>query len=165
MGSKRSVSVVYDDAEAVETALRRLSDEGFPLHQVSVIAQDLGGEKKLCGNINASSEVISAGLGTVRLLGIPAQAAYLWVADSRRLVVAGPLTTALLDGMERAGDAEAGALGWLAPLGLPEEVRRKYEESVKAQKYLVIAQGAVKQVKKAWQILKTTNPVELTLNL
>jgi hypothetical protein len=165
MGSKHSVCVIYDDRDALEAALRRLGQEGFPIQQVSVIAQDFDSEKRICCNINSSSAVASAGLGTVGVSGFPLQAAYLWVAGSMRLVVAGPLTTVLLEFMEQTGDAESGTLDWLAPLGLPEEIRRKYEESVKAQKYLVIAQGAVKKVKKAWQILKTTNPVELVLNI
>jgi hypothetical protein len=158
------VSVVYDDKEALETALWRLGQEGFSVQRVSVIAQDFDGEKKITGNINSSSAVASTGLGTVGIVGLPVQAAYLWVAGSMRLVVAGPLTTALLEGMENAADAESGPLGWLAPLGLPKEVRGKYEECVKARKYLVIFQGAVKKVKKAWQILKTTNPSVLDLN-
>jgi hypothetical protein len=165
MDPKHSVCVIYDDRETLEAALRRLDQEGYPIHQVSVIAQDFVGEKKICGHINSSSAVASAGLGTVGINGIPVQAAYLWVAGAMCLVVVGPLTTTLLDLMDRARDAEAGTLNWLAPLGIPEEVRRKYEDCVKARKYLLIAQGTVRKVKRAWQILKATNPAEFTLNL
>jgi hypothetical protein len=164
MGSKQPVSIVYDDNEALETALWWFRQDGFPVQRVSVIAQDFDGEKKITGNINSSSAVASTGLGTVGIVGFPGKAASLWMAVSMRLVVAGPPTTALLDGMENAGGAESGLLGWLAPLDLPEDVRRKYEECVKARKYLVILQGAVNRVKKTWQILKTTSPSVLDVN-
>ena len=108
-----------------------------------------------------------APVGTVGFFGLPLQAAFLCVAGSMLLAVAGPLTSVLLGGIEKAvaGLAESGLLSWLAPLGFSEEELRKYEKSVKAGKILVIAQGSLRKVRKAWRMLKKTGPTELDLNV
>ena len=100
------------------------------------------------------------------IFGLLAGAAFLWVPGVGPLIVAGSLASALLGGLEGAvaGAATTGVLGWLFSLGIGKEHILKYEESVKAGKYLVIAHGSADDVTKAKQILAGTNPAELNVH-
>jgi hypothetical protein len=82
------------------------------------------------------------------------------------LVVAGSLTSALLGGLEgaAAGAAFSGVLGWLSALGISKQHILKYEQHVKAGRYVVIAHGAPEEVKKAQGILGKTQPAELNVH-
>ena len=55
--------------------------------------------------------------------------------------------------------------GWLASIGISKEHILKYEEIVKAGKYLVVAHGAPADVEKAKALLASTNPGELNTHM
>jgi hypothetical protein len=136
---------------------------------VSILAQDLGSEKQVHGfvtpcDVAKSSARTGAWVGGI--FGLLAGAAFLWVPGFGPLVVAGSLTAALLGGVEGAvtGAAATGVLGWLFSLGISRAQILKYEESVKAGKYLVIAHGSADDVTKAKQILAGTKPAELNVH-
>jgi hypothetical protein len=57
-----------------------------------------------------------------------------------------------------------GVFGWLASLGISKQHILKYEESVRAGKYLVIAHGTPQEAEKARGILAGTGPTELNLH-
>jgi hypothetical protein len=101
------------------------------------------------------------------IFGLLVGAAFLWVPGVGPLIVAGSLSSALLGGVEGAvaGAALSGVFGWLAGLGISKQHILKYEESVKAGKYLVIAHGTPDDVKKARGILEGTKPAELNVHL
>ena len=63
-----------------------------------------------------------------------------------------------------AGAAVSGVLGWLVGLGIGREHIRKYEEAVKAGKYLVIAHGPKDSVKTAHEILSGSRAEQLDLH-
>jgi hypothetical protein len=60
-----------------------------------------------------------------------------------------------------AGSASAGLLGWLMSLGISKQHILKYEQHVKAGKYLVIARGSPDDAAKAKQLLTATKPAKL----
>jgi hypothetical protein len=169
MAQESSVVGVYTSVDVAEEAVRRLGAEGFPIEQVSILAQDLGSEKQIHGYVTACDVAKSSartGAWVGGLFGLLAGAAFLWVPGFGPLVVAGSLTAALLGGVEGAvaGAAATGVLGWLFSLGISKDHILKYEESVKAGKYLVIAHGSADDVTKAKQILAGTNPAELNVH-
>src|SRR5262249_37985478 len=123
MNQESSVVGVYTNLDAAEDAVRKLGEGGFPIQHVSIIAQDLGSEKKIHGFVTAcdvakSSARTGAWVGGV--FGLLVGAAFLWVPGVGPLVVAGSLASALLGGLEGAvgGAASAGLLGWLMSLGI-----------------------------------------------
>ena len=73
---------------------------------------------------------------------------------------------ALLGGLEGAvaGAAASGVLGRLVSPGISKEHILKYEQRVKAGKYLLVAHGSPEEVKKAQQILAGTKPADLTVH-
>ncbi len=155
---EHSVVGVYKTLGEAEAAVRSLGDGGFPIQKVSIIAQNLEDDRRVHGYVTAcdvakSSAVTGAWLGGI--FGLLAGAAFLWVPGVGPLVVAGSLTSMLLGGIEGtvAGAAATGVLGWLFGLGVSKEKILKYQEAVKAGKFLVIAHGPADAVKKAREIL------------
>src|SRR5215470_15231081 len=169
MGQEQSVVGIYGHIDSAEDAVKKLGEGGFPIDHVSIIAKDLGSEKKVHGFVT-SCDVAKASARTGAwvggIFGLLVGAAFVWVPGVGPLVVAGSLTSALIGGLEgaAAGAALTGVLGWLSALGISKEHILKYEESVKAGKYLVIAHGSADEVAKARQILQGTSPSELTLH-
>ena len=75
------------------------------------------------------------------IFGVLVGAAFIWVPGFGPLIVAGSLGSMLIGGVEgaMAGAVVTGVLGWLVGLGIAREYVGKYEEAVKAGKYLIIA--------------------------
>ena len=166
MSYESSIVVAYSHIDDAEAAVQKLSDGGFPIDHVSIVAKDIGTEKKVHGFVTScdvakSSAKTGAWVGGI--FGALVGAAFLWVPGIGPLIVAGSLTASVIAGLEgaAAGAALAGTLGWLASLGISKQHILKYEEFVRAGKFLVIAHGAPDAVAKAERILKGTKPFEM----
>jgi hypothetical protein len=169
MSTQNSVVGIYHTMEAAEQAIHTLDRAGFPLKQVSIVAQNLETEKEIHGYITAGDVAMSsAGTGAWvgGLFGLLIGAAFIWVPGFGPLMVAGPLAAMLLGGMEGAvfGAAGGGLLGVLVGWGVSKQHILKYEEKVKSGKYLLIAHGDAEQVSKARDILESTDTEELTVH-
>ena len=169
MAQESSVVGIYAHIDQAEEAVQKLGQGGFPIQHVSIIAKDLGTEKKIHGfitpcDVAKSSARTGAWVGGI--FGLLMGAAVVWIPGLGPLVVAGSLTSALLGGLEGAvaGAAVTGVFGWLASLGISKQHILKYEESVKAGKYLVIAHGTPEEAQKARAILAGTGPSELNVH-
>ena len=103
MAQESSVVAVYSSVDHAEEAVQALARGGFPVDKVSIIAQDLGSEKKVHGFVT-SCDVAKSAAGTGAwvggIFGLLVGAAFLWVPGVGPLVVAGSLTAALLGGVE-----------------------------------------------------------------
>lgn len=166
MSHERSVIGVYKHIDEAEGAVQKLGESGFPIDQVSIVAKDLGTEKKVHGFVTSCDVGKSAaqtGAWVGGIFGLLVGAAFFWVPGVGPLIVAGSLTAALAGGLEGAvaGAAVTGFLGWLTALGISKEHILKYQESVKAGRYLVIAHGTADQVATAKKTLEATQPAEL----
>jgi hypothetical protein len=169
MAQEDSVVAIYPHIDQAEEAVQQLGKGGFPIDHVSIIAKDLGTEKKVHGFVTSCDVAKSSartGAWVGGIFGLLVGAAFLWVPGVGPLIVAGSLSSALLGGVEGAvaGAAISGTFGWLAGLGISKQHILKYEESVKAGKYLVIAHGSTEDVTKARGILAGTRPAELTVH-
>jgi hypothetical protein len=160
---------VYADLSHAEDAVRTLGNGGFPIRQISVVAQDLQSEKQVHGYVT-TGDLAKGGAETGAwvggLFGILIGAAFIWVPGFGPLLVAGPLAAMLLGGIEGAlaGAAGGGLMGALVGWGVSDKHILKYEEHVKGGKYLVIAHGADDQVSAARDILQHTGAEEVNLH-
>src|SRR5947209_2743301 len=151
---EHSVIVTYATMEAAESAIRALDRGGFPVKQVSVIGQDLQSERDVHGFVT-SGDVAKSGAGVGSwvggLFGLLVGAAVLFVPGFGPLIVVGPAAAWLLGGIEGAivGGAGGGILGGLVGIGVSREHVVKYEEEVKAGKYLVVAHGSADELARA----------------
>jgi hypothetical protein len=167
--AEHSVVGVYKRLPEAEDAVRSLGDGGFPLQQVSIIAQHLHDNRRVHGYVTASDVAKSSaatGAWVGGIFGLLVGAAFLWVPGVGPLVVAGSLAAVLLGGVEGAvaGAAVSGLLGWLFSLGISREKILKYEQAVKAGKFLVIAHGSAEAVEKARDILATSRAEQVDLH-
>jgi hypothetical protein len=166
---EHSVVGVYKSLDEAEQAVRALASGGFPIQKVSIIAKDLRDSRRVHGYVTAcdaarSSATTGAWVGGI--FGLLVGAAFLWVPGVGPLVVAGSLASMLMGGIEGAvaGAAVMGVLGWLTALGISKEKILKYEEAVKAGKFLVIAHAPEADVKKARDILAGSKPDQVEVH-
>jgi hypothetical protein len=169
MDPESSVVAIYEHIDQAEEAVQQLGKAGFPIDQVSIIAKDLGTEKKVHGFVTSCDVAKSSartGAWVGGIFGLLVGAAFFWVPGVGPLIVAGSLASALTGGLEGAvaGAAVTGVLGWLTSIGIGKRHILKYEESVKAGKYLVIAHGSLDDVSKAKTILGDTKPAEVNVH-
>jgi hypothetical protein len=169
MSQESSVVAVYPHIDQAEEAVQQLGKGGFPIQHVSIIAKDLGSEKKVHGFVTSCDVAKSSartGAWVGGLFGLLVGAAFLWLPGVGPLIVAGSLSSALLGGLEGAvaGAALTGVLGWLSAIGISKEHILKYEESVRAGKYLVIAHGSPQDADKAREILQGARPAQLDVH-
>ena len=100
------------------------------------------------------------------MFGVLAGAAFLWVPGAGPLVVAGSLTSTLLGGVEGAvgGAAAGGVLGWLSALGIEKKHILKYEDHLKAGRYLLVVNSSLEDLKTADSIRSGTENAGLHLH-
>ncbi|QDQ41306.1 DUF1269 domain-containing protein [Methylacidiphilum kamchatkense] len=82
------------------------------------------------------------------------------------LIVAGPLSAALLGGLEGlvAGGVAGAALGFLSGLGIEKKHILKFEEHLKAGKYLLVIRGTEEEIERAKKIIEATQPLEMQVH-
>jgi hypothetical protein len=167
--NEQSVVGVYKTMDEAEAAARALDRAKFPVNQISIITKDISSEKTVHGYVTACDvskrgAVQGAWLGGI--FGLLVGAAFMWVPGVGPVIVAGSLAAALAGGVEGAlaGSALGGILSGLAAWGISKQHILKYEEVVKAGKFLVIAHGSPEEVATAKTILSGTATAELNVH-
>lgn len=170
--SEQSVIGGYDSLPKAEEAVRMLDRGGFPIKQISIVGQSTEHERDVQGYVTVedlAKKGASTGALAGGLLGLLTVVASVWIPGFGRLVVAGPMATALLgllagiDGAV-AGAAGGGVLGTLVGWGVSTQHILKYEEHLKAGKYLVIAHGSAAEVDHARHLLHSTGAEDVNLH-
>lgn len=164
-GHKRAVGVFshYRDAEA---ALRELRNSGFPMHKVSVIAQntegqygDVAGTKVQKNYGNEAGEGATAGAvagaATGGLIGLIGGISAFTIPGFGPVLAGGALASILADTLVGGaiGAATGGLIGALIGLGIPEDKARSYNERVSRGDYLVMVEGSEQDIRSAEAIL------------
>jgi hypothetical protein len=169
--SEQSVIGVYESLSKAEEAVYKLDWAGFPIKQVSIIGQNLQ-QDDVQGYVTVTDMAkkgLRVGAWAGGIFGLLTVAASIWIPEVGRLLVAGPLATALLGflgGLEGAvaGAAWGGVLGTLVGWGVSKQHIIKYEEHLRTGKYLVIAHGSPAEVEHARYILHSTAAEDLHLH-
>jgi hypothetical protein len=155
---KRTVAI-FDSLDQVEEGIQALTDAGIKRRKISVVTQSLETETKIHGYVT-HGEVTREGAGTGAwvggLFGLLIGAAFIWVPGFGPLLVAGPLATALLGGVEGAvaGAAGGGLLGALFGRAVEKQHIPKYEEAIKSGKFLLVVSGKTEVVEQALRVLE-----------
>jgi hypothetical protein len=159
----------YTKLSDAEDSVTRLIDGGLPADKLSIIGKDMQCDKQVHGFVTScdvAKKTAKGGAWLGRLFGVLAGAAVMWFPGAGPLVVAGSLASTLLGGAEGAvaGAATGGVLGWLSALGIEKKHIIKYEDHLKAGRYLLVVQGSVEDLKTADQILNKTENAGLHLH-
>jgi len=156
---KQNVTVgVFDTHQQAETAIKELQHSGFDMKKLSIIGKDYHTEENVVGYYNTGDRVKVWGkLGAFwgGFFGLLFGSAFLIIPGIGHVIVFGPLVTWIISALEAAivggGLSAFGAA--LFSLGIPKDSIVKYEEAIKASKFLVIAHGEAEEVEAAKKIL------------
>jgi uncharacterized membrane protein len=152
-----NVIAVYDSIDEAERAVERLVAEGIPAENISIVGQGLQSEVKLHGFVTTGDVAKEgAGLGAVfgGLIGLLFGTAFFFVPGVGPLVVLGPLVDTLVGAGE--GALAGGLFGALFGKIIEREHIPKYEQYVRAGKYLLVAQGDPATAEHAREVLAGT---------
>jgi hypothetical protein len=163
---KRAVGVFANRHDA-ETAIAELKSAGFPMHKVTIIAQDADREADVAGVDvtdtnkvgNKADEGAAAGAltgGTLGgITGLLVGLGALAIPGVGPIMVAGELATVLSTTIAGGaiGAATGGLVGALIGLGIPEERAKVYSDRVDRGDYLVIVKGSDEEIARAEAIL------------
>jgi uncharacterized membrane protein len=163
---QNAVVATYETHTQAEDAVKKLQKAGFDMKQLSIVGRDYHSDEHVVGYYNSGDRMKYWGkLGAFwgGIWGILFGAAFFWVPGVGPLVVAGPLTAAILGGLENA--AIVGGLSALGAglygIGIPKDSIVKYETALKAGKFLLIAHGTPDNVATAKGILDQTDSTAL----
>ena len=161
MTDQSACVAIYETHHAAEGAVRQLQNAGVDMKQLSIIGRDYHSEEHVVGYYNAGDRMKAWGkLGAFwgGLWGILFGGAFFMIPGLGPLVVAGPIAMAIVGGLE--GAAVLGGLSALTAgligIGIPKNSVIKYETALKADKFLLVVNGAHVDVAKAKDILHAT---------
>ncbi|MCL4473318.1 MAG: DUF1269 domain-containing protein [Actinobacteria bacterium] len=154
-----AVAILNTHVEA-ENAVKELQKSGFDMKKLSIVGKDYHPEEEVVGYYHTGDRMKYWGkLGAFwgGLWGILFGAAFFLIPGIGPVVVAGPLVSAIVGGLE--GAAVVGGLSALGAglysIGIPKDSIIKYETSIKADKFLLVVHGSGDEVAKAQDILKS----------
>lgn len=166
---KNSVIAIYDKHDQAEEAIKQLQKSGFDMKKLSIVSKGYETENRVIGYYNAGDRMKHWGkFGAFwgGIWGLLVGAAFLIIPGIGPVLLAGPLVAAIVGALEGAvvvgGLSVIGAA--LYGLGIPKNSVIRYESALKANKFLVAAQGTQEEVAKARDILKTTNASEVAVH-
>lgn len=165
MAESNAIVATYDTHQQAEEAVRELDRSGFAMKQLSIVGKGYHSEEHPVGFYTTGDRMKSwggFGLFWGALWGMLLGAAFFWVPGIGPLGVAGPFVHILAGAGEGAalvgGASVLGAA--LVGIGVPKDSVIKYERSLQADKYLLIANGSTSEVEQARQIIARTDAME-----
>jgi hypothetical protein len=137
MSDKNAIVAVYDTHQDAENAVYELQKVGFDLQKLSVVGRDHRTEPRMAG--------------------------YYLVPGVGPVLVVGPLATYIVQAVEAAVGVDGlSAIGCgLFSIDIPKNSALKYESALKADKFLLIAQGTRDDLLPAKHIIQATVPAAL----
>lgn len=166
MSEEDVVVAVFDRHQQAEEAVRELGRSGFPIQQLTIIGKGYHSDEKVIGFYNVGDRIKLWGKNGAfwgGLWGLFVGGVFMTVPLVGPIVVLGHLGAMLLGAAEGAllvGGVSALA-GALASIGIPKDSVVRYEEALKADRFLVLAHGAPEEIKRAHELLKSVTPSEL----
>jgi hypothetical protein len=167
--SQNSVVAIFGQHSAAENAIKELKMGGFDIKKLSIVGRDFHSEDNVVGFYSTGDRIKYWGkLGAFwgGLWGLLVGAAVLFIPGVGPVVAAGSVVTwivAALEGAVVVGGLTALGAG-LYSLGVPKDSIVKYETSIKAGKFVLIAHGTADEVEKARRVLQTSGAEEVNLH-
>lgn len=166
MQGEAAAIAVYDNHPGAEEAVRTLYEDGFDMTKLSIIGRDFRADERVVGFYNIRERVkYWAGSGALwgGLWGLLWGSAFFAVPRIGPVLVGGPLAALIVSGLESAlivgGLSAIGAA--LYSIGIPKDSVVRYENALRADRYLVVLSGACDEVARASDILKTSNAASI----
>lgn len=158
MDHEHSTVAVFDSHDAAQAAIQRLSQSGFPIGQLSIVGRGYHTEEQVVGFYNAGDRVRLWGKNAALwggLWGLMTTGLYMSVPVVGPVIVLGHLATMVIGMLEGAAViGSVGAIGGaLASIGIPKDSVLRYEQALRAEKFLVIVHGTADEARSAREVL------------
>jgi hypothetical protein len=163
---QNSVVAVFSQHPAAENAIKELKGGGFDIKKLAVVGRDYQTEEDVVGFYNTGDRMKYWGKWGAfwgGLWGMLFGSAFLIIPGIGPVVAAGSIVAwivASLEGAVVVGGVSALGAG-LFSLGIPKNSVVKYETSIKAGKFVLVAHGTAGEVAKARDLLKTSGAEQL----
>ncbi len=159
MSTENNCIAVYKTHHEAEAAVKKLEHDGFNLKHLSVVGKGYHSEEHPIGYYNTGDRVKfwgKQGAFWGGLWGILFGSAFFWIPGIGPLAVAGSFASVLVGGI--SGAVMTGSLTALGAalfsIGIPKDSILKYEEALKADKFILICQGSNEEVERARSLLE-----------
>jgi hypothetical protein len=155
---------VFDRHEDVDVALRELHRNGADVKQLSVLGRDPHTEEHPVGFYGAGDRARYWGKrgafwGTI--VGILFAPAFFWIPGVGFVMTGGLVGSFIMGTLEGAavgaavGGGGSALAGALTRMGIPKDCVIRYEESIKADKFVLMAHGTNEEAARYGDILRT----------
>ena len=167
--AQNSVVAVFTQHSGAENAIKALKDDRFDVKQLSIVGSDYRSNEDVVGFYNTGDRMMywgKTGAFWGGLWGMLFGAAFLVIPGIGPIIAAGPVVTWIIGALEGAimfGGISALGAG-LFSLGIPKDSVVKYETSVKAGKFLLIAHGTANEVQQARDVLQSAGAEEINVH-
>ena len=169
MAQNDAVIAVFSDRHAAEAAVKKLVEADFDMKKISVVGKGYQTEEKVVGFYNAGNRIKfwgSRGAFWGGLWGLFFGGVFMTIPIIGHVVVLGYLAAMVISAIEGAivvgGLSALGAA--LYSTGIPKDSVIEYESAVKADGFLVMAHGPVKEMARARAMLDKSSPTRLDLH-
>ena len=158
MSKENAGVVILGTHDEAENAVKELQRSGFDMKKLSIVGKDYHTEEHVVGYYNAGDRMGfwgKRGAFWGGLWGILFGSAFFLVPGIGPLVVAGPLVSAIVGGLQGAvmvGGLSAFGAG-LYSIGIPKDSILKYETAVKSDRFVVVVHGSADELAKAKDIV------------
>jgi len=160
--NKNIAVAIYPTHLDAELAIRELERSGFDMKKLSIVGKDYHSEEHVIGYYSTGDRMKAWGkFGAFwgGLWGLLFGSAFFLIPGIGPVLMAGPLVTALISGLEGAvllgGMSVLGAA--LVSLGVPKHSAIVYETELAAGKFVLIVHGTQEETAKARGLLQLTN--------
>jgi hypothetical protein len=167
--NKQSSAVaIYNTHTDAEAAVEELQTAGIDMKLLSIVGKDYRTEDHVVGYYKTGERLkywgkLGAFWGEIWGL-LKGGEAFFWMPGVGPILVGGPLVSSIVGALEGA-KVQHGltALGSaLHSMGMPKTNVIAYESALKANKFLLVVNGANGEASKASEILRKTEAIELT---
>ncbi len=168
--AQHSVVAIFAQHSGAETAVKELKASRFDIKKLSIVGSDYHSNENVVGFYNTGDRMMYWGkMGAFwgGLWGMLFGAAFLVIPGIGPIIAAGPIVAWIIGALE--GAAVVGGISALGAglfsLGIPKDSVVKYETSIKAGKFLLIAHGTADEVQQARNVLQSTGAEEINVHL
>jgi hypothetical protein len=166
---QNSVVAVFAQHSGAENAVKELKGSRFDIKKLSIVGSEYHSNEDVVGFYNIGDRMKYWGKTGAFWGGLWSMlfgAAFLVIPGIGPIIAAGPIVTWIIGALEGAivvGGISALGAG-LFSLGIPKDSVVKYETSIKAGKFLLIAHGTADEVQRARNILQSTGAEEINVH-
>ena len=166
MNANNSIVAVFAHHSDAETAVRKLAHDGFDMQHFSIVGRGYHSEEKVIGFYNADDRIkfwgkngaIWGGLWSLffggLMLTMPVVGPIMVLGHLAGMVFAGIEGAVVIGGLTALGAALYG-------IGIPKDSVIQYEEALKTDGFLVVAQGPAEEMDRAKAVLAASGPTRL----